>query len=361
MLNWRDTKSRDYGGAEMITEVIASTLAKRGHKVTLFVSGKSGNKGQPKGVDIIRKGSVNTVYLHAFAHMLKNRKRYDMVIESVNSVPFLSTLIFDPKEVFILVHHFAGKNLFHATNPVKAIAAFIGEAIIPIAYRNANFVALSKFVRAQLLSRGVPAKNISFYYLNYINPGKMAEEKWNKPSIITIGRLVRYKRVDMLIKIFYRLMNDKRINARLVIVGGGKEEGRLVSLCDSLKIKDKVVFAGRVSERAKMRMLERSWVFATASMIEGYGLSAVEAEACGLPAVAFANGGLKESIKNGYSGFLVPEGEEEAYANKLALLLSDAKLRKRMGRNARKYSLSMGEHGLDRLINRIEAVHLPQK
>lgn len=355
VLNWRDTKSKDYGGAERTAETIAKRLSERGHMVTLFTSvGGSSRTGRIGKVEVIRGGSINTVYLFAFAHMLRNRSRYDIVMESVSTMPFFSTLLFEQSRVFVLVHHIMGKHIFSATHPLKAIAAGVAESSIPFFYRNANFVTLSKFVRSQLMERGISPSRIRTFYLNYIriDGGSMRKEK--KPTLVTVGRMVRQKRVNMLIALFSRLVKEKKIDAKLIVVGRGREGGRLKRMCARLGISSRVRFTGFVNEKEKVSLLKSSWVFATTSLIEGYGLSALEAEACGIPVVAFANGGLRESVRNNRSGFLVKEGDDDAYIEKLCRLLSDTRLRERMGRNARRHSLSMGGSGLDRFIEELE-------
>jgi glycosyltransferase involved in cell wall biosynthesis len=356
LLNWRDKSGGQYGGAEIISNEIASSLAAAGHDVTLFTSqtaGRSSHETSGK-INIIRKGSVNTVYLFAFMHMLANRRGYDAVVESVNTVPFFSALLFRQSRVFILVHHIMGKRLFAATNPAKAAIAAVAEAMIPAIYSKSNFIVLSEFVRFQLESIGVARRRIHIVRIQHARIDGKREQKAKIPTVITVGRLVRQKRVGIIIRTIGVLAKKRGINAKLIIVGSGTERKKLEELVLHLGLEKNIIFTGFLEEGTKIRELKRAWVFATASLIEGLGLSAIEAELCSLPVVGFANGGLSESVKNGYSGFLVKEGNEKDYAGRLALLLSNKKTRERMGNNARKHSLMLQNSDMQKLIRLIE-------
>lgn len=358
LLNWRDKRDKGYGGAEVVVEKIAQEISKEGHEVTLFTSrsGASPGKEMVGNVRVLRMGSRDTVYIFAILHMLANREMYDAVIESVNTVPFFSTLLFSPSCVFVLVHHIMGRHIFFATNPLKAAAAGALEALIPKMYKNANFIVLSKFVRSQLEDMGIERNRIHIIRIPYERISDKKEPKFSIPTLITTGRLVRQKRVDIIIRILGKLTKEKGIDAKLIIAGAGKERTRLEELSKHMGLEHNIKFTGFLDQKAKVSMLKRAWIFTTASLIEGFGLSALEAELCSLPVVAFANGGLSESVKNSYSGFLIKEKDETAYADKVAMLLSNKRLREKMGRNARKYSLSLERPGIEKLIKLIESV-----
>jgi hypothetical protein len=97
-------------------------------------------------LEIIRRGSVNTVYFWAIAHMLKHRRRYDAVVESVSSVPFFSSLVFDRRKIFLIVHHVMGMEAFRTASPPKALVAYAAEKAIPSLYKGSVFLVNSNFV-----------------------------------------------------------------------------------------------------------------------------------------------------------------------------------------------------------------------
>jgi glycosyltransferase involved in cell wall biosynthesis len=322
LLNWRDKTDASYGGAEVVVEKLAFELSKS-CDVTLFTSRGSGSRMERRGsIEIIRRGSINTVYFKAAAYLARNRNKYDAVIESVSSVPFFSSLVFDKRRIFVLIPHLMGKNVFKAVNPLKALAAYIAERMIPRLYKGAKFLVLSDFVRRQLIYAGI--KPDSIYMIRGYSPSRArpSADKSANPIIVSVGRLVRYKRNDILIRMFAEVHRAVPY-AKLVIVGDGPERNKLESLRSSLGLEDCIEFTGFVSEREKDRILSNAWVFTTASRIEGLGLSALEAEEKGLPVVAFGNGGLAEAVRNGYSGFLVKEGDEKAFIDALCRLVGN--------------------------------------
>ena len=351
LLNWRDKTDRSYGGAEEFVGRLADELAKR-CEVTLFTSKGSGSAHEnDKSLEIIRRGSVNTVYFWAIAHMLKNRKKYDAVVESVSSVPFFSSLVFDRRKIFLIVHHVMGMESFRTASPPKALAAYTAERFIPSLYKGSVFLVNSNFVRSQLENLGVSGNSIRLIKGHIAAVAGHRAAKSRKPTIISVCRLVKYKRVDMLIRMFANLRR-KVPNAEFVIVGEGPERSKLESLSRKLGLGNCIRFTGFLAESEKAVELSKAWVFVTASRIEGLGISVLEAESCGLPTVAFANGGLAEVVRDGYSGFLVKEGDEKAFVEALySLIRKGGKQRlAKMSANAVRHFSSFGSGDAAKII-----------
>jgi glycosyltransferase involved in cell wall biosynthesis len=351
LLNWRDKTDRSYGGAEEFVGRLADELAKR-CEVTFFTSKGSGSDHEKdKNLEIIRRGSVNTVYFWAIAHMLKNRKKYDAVVESVSSVPFFSSLVFDRRKIFLIVHHVMGMESFRTASPPKALAAYAAERFIPSLYKGSVFLVNSNFVRSQLENLGVSGNSIRLIKGHIAAVAGHRAAKSRKPTIISVCRLVKYKRVDMLIRMFANLRR-KVPNAEFVIVGEGPERSKLESLSRKLGLGNCIRFTGFLAESEKAVELSKAWVFVTASRIEGLGISVLEAESCGLPTVAFANGGLAEVVRDGYSGFLVKEGDEKAFVEALySLIRKGGKQRlAKMSANAVRHFSSFGSGDAAKII-----------
>jgi glycosyltransferase involved in cell wall biosynthesis len=351
LLNWRDKTDRSYGGAEEFVGRLADELAKQ-CEVTLFTSRGSGSAHEnDKNLEIIRRGSVNTVYFWAIAHMLKHRRRYDAVVESVSSVPFFSSLVFDRRKIFLIVHHVMGMEAFRTASPPKALVAYAAEKAIPSLYKGSVFLVNSNFVRSQLENLGVSGNSIRLIKGHIAAVAGHRAAKSRKPTIISVCRLVKYKRVDMLIRMFASLRR-KVPNAEFVIVGEGPERTKLESLSTRLGLENSIRFTGFLAESKKAVELSKAWVFVTASRIEGLGISVLEAESCGLPTVAFANGGLVEVVKDGYSGFLVKEGDEKAFVEALySLIRKGGKQRlAKMSANAVRHFSSFGSGDAAKII-----------
>ncbi len=140
---------------------------------------------------------------------------------------------------------------------------------------------------------------------------------------------------DLMAKI--RVRGD---SPRLLIAGKGDDEARLRRLTRTLGLEDRVTFLGFVDEEEKLRLLRRSWVHVLTSPKEGWGISVMEAAACGTPTVASDSPGLRDAVKDGETGLLVPHGDVDALAEKLSLLLARREEREAMGQRARKYARS---------------------
>jgi glycosyltransferase involved in cell wall biosynthesis len=97
---------------------------------------------------------------------------------------------------------------------------------------------------------------------------------------------------------------------------------------ERLGVADFVQYRGFVSEAEKLSLYRRAWVAATPSLIEGWGLTVMEANACGTPAVSFDAPGLNESIVNGLNGLLA--SDDRQFVNHLCDILKDASLRRRL-------------------------------
>ena len=105
-----------------------------------------------------------------------------------------------------------------------------------------------------------------------------------------------------------------------------------------LGLEDRVQMLGFLAEDAKVDLLRRAWVHVLTSPKEGWGISNIEAAACATPSVASDAPGLRESVVDGRTGFLVPHGDVGALSDALGRLLRDHALREQMGRQAREFA-----------------------
>lgn len=167
--------------------------------------------------------------------------------------------------------------------------------------------------------------------------------RWNAgtaPLMITVARLVRHKGQDVGISALARLRPEFP-ELRYVLVGEGPEEDRLRNLAANLDLADRVVFAGALQDAELPEAYSTATVYLGASRVdrdidvEGFGISFIEAAACGLPSVAGDSGGIRSAVRDGETGLLVPPADVGAVAGAVELLLRDDDLRIRMGRAGR--------------------------
>jgi len=155
------------------------------------------------------------------------------------------------------------------------------------------------------------------------------------PVVLFVGRIEPLKGIDVLLSVMGGM--DRRF--RLVVLGGDMRDAErkkeLKDMAERLGIGDHVCFVDAVSHQALPLYYSAADVCVMPSHYESFGLVAVEAMACGVPVVASRVGGLKETVQDGRTGFLVPWRRPQGFAEKLDVLLGDALLRRRMGREAR--------------------------
>jgi glycosyltransferase involved in cell wall biosynthesis len=140
---------------------------------------------------------------------------------------------------------------------------------------------------------------------------------------------------------------------RVVIVGDGRERLRLMSLARA-ELPDRALFAGQVERRELYRYYSAADLFVFPGIQESLGMVYLEAQSCGLPAVAFENAGVPEAIRDGSTGLLVPMHDGRRFVEAIERLLEDGELRRRMGENAKTYVREF--HDLDRNYQAMESV-----
>ena len=336
IFNWRDTKSVFAGGAETYIHALASRWVKEGNAVTLFTSndGHLAPNGETDGVRIIRRGGFYAVYVIAFLYyMVHFRGKFDVIVDSENGIPFFTPL-FAKEPVFCLVHHIHQEVFRHSLAwPLSSFASFLEGTMMPLVYRNCNFITVSESSRREMQKLAITKRDVEVVHpgidSEFLTPGVKAKT----PTILYVGRLTKQKSIDILLRSFEKVtVNIKGV--KLVIAGDGDEMGNLQHLAKKLGLGDSVSFLGKVSEVHKRDLLREGWVFVSPSLIEGWGITTIEANACGTPVVASNVPGLRDSVCDGETGILVPYGDVDAFAKKITHILTDEALRRTLSQNA---------------------------
>ncbi|MGI8510500.1 MAG: glycosyltransferase family 4 protein [Gemmatimonadaceae bacterium] len=340
VVNWQDRENPHAGGAELHLHEVFGRIVQRGHAVDLLCSGFDGASSQTvlDGIHVYRVGSRFTFPLHAGAayRALARTRGYDLVVEDLNKIPLFTTR-WNPRRLVVLTHHLFGATAFREESLPIAAATWLAERPLAAAYRGVPFHAVSQSTRDDLVLRGVPAATISVIYngvdVNSLRPDR--NERSVAPLFSYLGRLKRYKRVDTVIRAFALL---DRPDARLEIAGKGDDRDRLEKLVARLGLDDRVRFLGFITEREKGKLLRRSWATILASPKEGWGISNLESAACGTPVIAADSPGIRESVVDGDTGFLVPGSDIAAYAAAMRGLVESPGLVDKLGSSARRFA-----------------------
>lgn len=340
VINWRDIRNPEAGGAEVHLHETFSRIAGWGHQVTLLCSRFPGaaESEQVDGIEVIRFGGKWTFNLTAPWHYRRrlSHRPFDIVIEDINKVPALLPWFLKERPVMVLLHHLFGATFYREINPVPATYLYFMERLIPRVYRRCLFEVVSESTRDELVRMGVAADRISVVH-NGLDAGIIDApidlDQKDPGLIIYLGRLKKYKNVDHLIQAM-AIVRAEVPGARLMILGTGDRRRALEALSRSLGLGEAVRFTGYVSAEEKVRLLSRAEVAAFPSSKEGWGITVIEANARGVPVVATRVPGLRDAVVDGETGLLVPLGDREAMAWALIGLLRDREERERLAGNA---------------------------
>ncbi len=326
--NWRDPKHPEAGGAELHLFEILRRAVRDGDRAVWLAERFPGAAAEDRieGIEIHRAGSWYNAHL-ALGALYRKRfreERFDLVLEDINKVPFFTPLFAEAPVLAIIPHLFGGAAFREASAPVAAVV-WAHESLIPFVYRRVPFLAISESTRDDLARRGVDRRRIAVVRCGLTQEDysvTVPPESRRDPTIIFLGRLRRYKGAQYAIRALPRVVAQVPA-AKLVVAGDGPYRLELEALARSLGVAERVAFLGAVSQREKVAALNRAQVAVAPSPKEGWGLTVIEANACGVPVVASRSPGLIESVREGETGILAPHGDEAALADGLIRLLTE--------------------------------------
>ncbi|MDO5501546.1 MAG: glycosyltransferase family 4 protein [Actinomycetia bacterium] len=331
MLNWRDMRHPEAGGAEKYLTMVASGLSARGHTVTVRTAAYPGSPAEETidGVHYLRSGGRFDIYPRAIGAQFLRRHRPDVVVDVQNGVPYLSPLV-QQAPVINLVHHVHREQWPVALGPaLSRVGWWLESQVAPRVYRSSTYVTVSDATRRELIDLGIDSDRIQVIHNGTERVALEGAHRSGHPSLVVLGRLVPQKRVEFAIEAVAALHTEMP-GLTLDVVGSGFWGSRLKALASTLGVADRVFFHGHVSESEKHHLLARSWVHVLPSLKEGWGLVVVEAGIHGTPTIAFTEaGGPTDSIVDGHTGMLVDGGLPEFVAA-AHRLLTDAPMRTRM-------------------------------
>jgi len=367
LVNWQDRENPQAGGAEIHLHEIFGRLAAKGHNVRLLCGGWPAcpPRAQLDGIDVFRVGTRHTFPFLAHRYYRAHLDTWaDVLLEDINKVP-LYTPRWRAKKTVALVPHLFGSTAFQELSAPLAAAVWTAERPLGSAYRNVPFEAISESTADDLAARGIPRSSVEVIYpgVDTIAYTPDASARSEKPVFSYLGRLKKYKGVHLVIRAFAGIGLP---DATLEIAGAGDYRPELEALARSLDLGDRVRFLGRISEADKLALLRRSWALAFASPKEGWGITNLEAAACATPVVASNSPGIRESVRDGETGFLVPHGDVAAMSAAMRRIAASRELVVALGTHARVFAESFTweraaeqtERHLMRVVGRVGGLDL---
>ena len=342
LLNWRDIRSERGGGAERVTHEVARGLVERGHDVT-WLSSRSDDQHLDEvidGVRVIRRGSELTTRF--FAPQTARRVRPDVVLEEINTLPYLSPL-WSNAPVLLYMNQLARAVWWYEAPLVVATVGYVAEPLYLRAYRRCDAVTISASSRDDLRRVGIGGTISIAPMVADVERVAVLDAKSRVGALVAVGRLTPSKRYNHAIAALARL-RMRYPSATLTLIGDGRSRRALEHAADAAGVADAVHFAGRVSEAEKAAILAASDVLVGTSVREGWGLTVSEAAARGTPSVVYDIPGFRDSVIDGRTGLLVP-AHPQALADGIARLLDDSELYDRLRTEAWRRSESPSPRG----------------
>ncbi len=342
IFNWQDLKNPFAGGAEVHMHEIFKRIVLMGHEVTLFASMFEGAPAIEilDGIKIIRGGNRN---LFNFYVPLKYKREFakqnfDIVIDDINKIPFY-TPMFVKKPLLAISHHFFGKSIFKEAGFFAGTYVITAEKFVDYIYKKIPFAVVSESTLSEFRERGFDERKFEIV-LNGITienfPFKVQVETY-EPSITYFGRLKKYKSVDHVLKAFAKVSTEFP-NLKLNIIGSGDFKPYLENLANDLDVEKRIKFWGFVSEKQKIELLSQTFVVINPSIKEGWGITNIEANACGTPVISADSPGLRDSVSVGVSGELYPYGKIDILAEYLRKIISDSNYRKKLSEDSLRWA-----------------------
>lgn len=205
------------------------------------------------------------------------------------------------------------------------------------------FIAVSNFIRQQLIDKGYPEDKIIQHYIG-VNTARFcpSDSKADERYILCVGRHTQKKGIDTLLQAFAQIA-QKHPSVSLIQIGKGEMTQSLKALAEELGISQRVRFLGAQSHETVLKLMQNAEIFALPSQTanngdcEGLPIVINEASACGIPVVSTWHSGIPEAVLDGETGFLVAERDSTALAEKLDILLCDRALAQKMGKRGREF------------------------
>ncbi|NUS74821.1 MAG: glycosyltransferase family 4 protein [Streptomyces sp.] len=338
----RDLGNPAAGGSELLVDRLADGLTRLGHQVTLLCGGPASYRDYR----VVSAGGELGHFLRARSAFSRQVGDCDLLVEVCNGMPYFAPLWHRGPTLCLVNHVHTDLWKMRFGGPM-APAARLGRRLehwaLTGAQQRSLLVAVSPSTAHALRAIGVERERIRVVHNGVEEPGPRADRS-PEPLFVAVGRLVEYKRIDLLLRLWERVRPVT--GGRLVIVGDGPERERLEQLAGP-----GVEFRGHVSEAEKHRLLCEAWLLMHPSAVEGWGLVVTEAATRETPTIAFDVPGLRDSVVDGETGVLA-RGESSFAAAWCTLALSGER-RELMGKAAREHA---ARYRWDRTVRQFRAV-----
>ncbi|MFF0904419.1 UNVERIFIED_CONTAM: glycosyltransferase family 4 protein [Kocuria sp. CPCC 205316] len=325
VLNWRDTEHPLAGGAERYMHEISRRWVAEGVDVTWFTGrgDVQGSSDNIDGVKIFRMGGALSLYPLAALKLVGRRGDFDAIVDCQNGIPFFSPMFAGTGIPVVQVVHHVHQDQFSTrfSAPMAAVGRFLEGPAARWVYGERPLAAVSPSTRREL-RRQLRFPGPIFVVPNgTVDVPETVGPRDPDPTITVVTRLVPHKRVDLLLG-HLAVAAQKVPRLRVNIVGDGPDRARLQQIAVDLGLHSTVKFHGYQPNSTRDQLLNGSWLTAITSAAEGWGLSVIETAAWGVPCLALRVPGVRDSVVDGETGWLVDDSRQfgETLVEKLRVL-----------------------------------------
>lgn len=291
-----------------------------------------------RGVNYKRVGLSSSYLLSRISFTLlipffMRKYKSDIVINDCSFFAPCFADLYTKRPVVNVIHHLMGKHAFRIY-PILGFLPFISENIFLRIAR--NIITSAKGIKEEIQKR-YHGKNVS-NIANGVSDELFRLKVEDGNFVLFLGRIDVYmKGLDILLEAFSKVKNH---NMALKIAGSGKksDERKLVQLIKGMRLEHRVEFLGKVSERDKFELLRTCLFLVMPSRFEGWGITAVEANAAGKPVLGTKIKGLSEAVVHERTALLVKTEDVEELRDGLDLFYEDNALRARFGQEGRRWA-----------------------
>lgn len=316
MVNWRDLDHSLAGGSERYAWECARALRDAGASVDFLTARE---QGQTSGtvreqIKVRRQGGQLSFYAATLLHLVVQRVRrrpYDVVIDPENGIPAFVPLVVSRRTVVVLVMHHVHQQQFRTyfRRPMAEVGRFLERRLMPWVYRGAQTLVVSDSTHQEMVRQLDWSRPVHLVPNGTPAVAPQEQVPTDVTRIVVLGRLAQHKRIDLVVRVFARLLAE-RPALQLDIVGRGPVEGDLRELVDALGLREAVTLHGFVSDEHKSALLRQATLQVCASDAEGWGQAVIEAASYGVPTLARRVPGLRDSIRDGHTGWLVGAAQD---------------------------------------------------
>jgi glycosyltransferase involved in cell wall biosynthesis len=306
VVNWRDPGHHLAGGSERYAWEFALALKHAGASVEFLTSRDKGQSSRSvvDGIRVRRAGGRFSVYPWTLALLWRRRRRVDVLVDVENGIPSFAPIVV-PRVPILLVMHHVHLDQFgtHFPWPMALLGRLLEGKLMPWVYRRSHAIAVSDSTRDEMVHRLGWRQQVDVVF-NGTDALPAVHSRPDPRRVAVLGRLVAHKRVDEVIRAA-ALLRDRGRPIQVDVIGRGPEEAGLRDLVNELGLADDVLLHGFVDESTKADLLSRARLHVCASEGEGWGLVVLETAAVGLPTVAYDVPGLRDSVVDGETGWLL--------------------------------------------------------